>query len=160
MSWLPEGHDAATYAWVREYVLNYTELGYTQRSKDRVWVVVCFDVWTDVNGPDRELYGNLIYSQGDYGSYDLWEKELCFDSRRGAQAHADERNARSRERTGDETTDIWMPANLGDLDRFETAYLDGRGLLTRGRFRGSDRALAARARFWTEYFERTTKEST
>lgn len=149
MSWL-NGRPLtyATYGWVRDHILEITELGYTQQSKDRVWVVLCFDVWSE-----NSLYGNPIYSCGDHGSYDLWEDELCFSSRHAAQVHADERNAAIRAHSNEPDVDIWMTANLGDLDRFDNAYLAGRGLITRGKFRGSDRALHARARFWAEWLE-------
>lgn len=152
-----------TYDQARDQILEPTYLGYTQKSKDRLWVVMCFDVWSDPQGDPEglDLYGNPIYAQENDASYDLWEEELVFTTRREAEEWAEQRNERTRARLREKgedwvDVDIWMACNLGDLDRFDNAYLDRGELITSGKFRGSDRALSNRARFWTEYFQRNT----
>lgn len=124
------------YAEALKMILEPTDLGYTQKSLDRLWTVFHFDIWS----PDEWRGCRLYYtsSGNTYTSYEMWRLELLWTSRAEAEAFA--RTVRERY---DKVLPPAEPApnvyviNLGDMRRQE------RGASPK--FRGSDRAIAALA---------------
>lgn len=95
-------------------IIDHTDIGYTQKSQDRIWVIATVD---DVS-PD-EWYGNWLYMiEPGLSSYDLWSDELCFTSLREAKQYiATEVPEKVRE--------YWYPLNLGDEARYENSVING-----------------------------------
>lgn len=123
---------------VRAEILEHTEIGHTQKSQDRIWVIATIEDgaggWAD---DYPELIGNPVYlfADGQTSCYDIWDDGACFLSRREAEAWLDAVMPEPYRQK-------WYVVNYGDGHRFEQAYFngdiayDGDGF--RPKFRGSD----------------------
>lgn len=113
-------------------VLETTELGWTLKSLDKIWLAATVETDTD---DYPELAGNAVFATVEKaGSYELWSDVACFRSRREAETFI--------ESMGKPYNDWWFPLNHGDLTRWEHAFLNGqiRDLTGRGyrpKYRGS-----------------------
>lgn len=137
-----------TWDLARAYVLDHTELGYTQKSLDRLWHVATVE---DGSGgwafEHPEFIGNVIYLyvDGRTSSYDLWDDAACFTTYRAARAWLDQVVPESHRA-------LWTTVNSGDQTRFERAYFareipyNGEGF--RPKFRGSDRYFEMHTEIW------------
>lgn len=137
-----------------------TGISWTLASQDRYWAVFYYD--DSENQPEAYRHSRVFLGAvGDPDSYDLIDPSPVFTRRSEAEAFAQVRrdwlDSRGLE------TQIFV-INLGDDARWERAILgmasghrDEKVFLTRGRFRGSDAALAELNRrwklLWPEEFE-------
>lgn len=131
--------------WHEAYrtVIEFTEIGYTQKSCDRIWHIVSVEDG-DPRGAVRdkiaESYkGNWIYLAEGFTSYDPMDETLCFLSWREAHKYLT--------KIPEEYRGYWHTVNLGDMLRHERRYLDYRDVGLNGegftpKFRGSDAAFA------------------
>lgn len=123
--------------------LEPTELGYSRKSAQRIWMIVSVD-----DDPDaKDYYGNWLYLiDGHYNndkstlsSYETWENELIFMSRKEAQEYIDGMPEKRRK--------DWHTVNLGDIYREEDRYFDRKPFIPK--FRGSDKAFRLRKQHTT-----------
>jgi len=136
-----------TYAQARNEVLETTEIGYTLRSQDRLWLAFMFDTWSE-----DEWWGNRLYFINAQAtedgadlrtSYDLFEDEVLWTTRREAEAHAEAmRDLIQRSAPLEHRDDYRVYViNLGDDRRAEREYLEG--VPFKAHFKGSEAAVEA-----------------
>lgn len=128
-----------TYDEARGAVLEYTEMGYSVASQDKLWVCFIFDLTSE-----DEWYGNRLYPVHlKLWSYDMDGNCLVWTRRAEAEAFRLKYNA-SRENVADAPKMYVM--NWGDDARFEACII-GRdtGAVTRRtpKFAGSREAWQA-----------------
>lgn len=128
-----------TWGEVYGTVIEFTELGYTQKSCDRIWHIVTVETGDGGDEITKAYKGNWLYLAEKFTSYDPMDGTLCFLSRREAQAYRDTLSESVRHH--------WHTVNLGDMLRHERAYLGGQPVHLDGsgftpKFRGSDDAFA------------------
>lgn len=109
-----------TWDEARNDIIETTEIGYTLKSLDKIWVAATIEDgssgWAKEN---PEWIGNPIYATVDKaGSYEIWDTVACFTSRRECEAFI--------ESFGDPYRWWWFPLNMGDETRWEHKYLDGK----------------------------------
>lgn len=106
-----------TYREALDRILEYTTIGYTQKSQDKIWLLVAID---DDTTPGRSFpagYGNLVFlldervHPGPTMSYEIDDDVVVFTTKREAQAYLDG----MPEPYGLN----WMTFNLGDYNRYE-----------------------------------------
>lgn len=121
-------------------LLETTEIGYTIASQDRLWTVFIFDLWSS----DEYRY-NRLFTQGigEPWSYDPWDKELFWTTRREAEAFAERMREHLAAAGGDQPTVYVM--NWGDDARWEAQLIGRYGTPTRStpKFAGSREAWDA-----------------
>lgn len=147
-----------TYREALNSVIEYTEMGYTVRSQDRLWIVFIFDLWSDGDWADFR-YNRLYPLQPDPASASAsglsWAYDLDMDGVRvwtsrweaeAAAAELRERLVRSGRSDESEPSEAYV-MNLGDDARWEALVLGGRpgGVTTRvqPKFKGSRAAWTA-----------------
>lgn len=135
-----------TWSEAYDTILEFTELGYTQKSSDRIWHIVTVETGEDDDEISQAYKGNWLYLAEKFTSYDPMDETLCFLSRREAQTY--------RDGLAEHVRDHWHPVNLGDMLRHERRYLshrdvglDGEGFTPK--FRGSDAAFALKRKVGT-----------
>jgi hypothetical protein len=106
-----------TWREAQETFLETTELGWTQKTLDKLWVAATID-----NGSTKAwpcLKGSILYATVDKAaSYELWDDVACFRRRYEAQCFI--------ESMGEPYVQWWHPLNVGDETRWEHQYLDGK----------------------------------
>lgn len=138
--------------------LNTTEMGYTIASQDRYWTAFIFDIWSSEDGEDADLKGSRLFSQGlgEPWSYEMWDSELLWTTRREAEAFAQQVREQWTERIGGEAGEVYV-INWGDDARYEAWVLGGRDGGGRVRqtpkFKGSERAIEAMREAHRRYWE-------
>lgn len=130
-----------TYNEALNSIIEHTEIGYTLRSQDRLWVVFAFDLESE-----DEFRYNRVYTRGigkGWG-YDLTiPGVLCWTSRWEAEAFA--RRLRNHLTTPDGTPKVYV-MNLGDSARYEAQIIghdNGREVRSTPKFKGSEQAWDA-----------------
>jgi hypothetical protein len=112
-----------TWTVARHTIIETTEIGYTVASQDRLWTVFIFDVWSE-----DEYRHNRLFTQGigEPWSYEMWDKELVWTSRREAEVFADQMRAylAAHNQTDEDPPPVYV-MNWGDDARYE-ARLIGR----------------------------------
>lgn len=119
-------------------VLEYTEIGYTQKSQDRLWTCFIVDSWSE-----DLLRGNRLYFNARGMSYDMWDIEWVWTSRAEAEAFRAETQEMfdaEAKRRGEEPIRVYV-INWGDDHRFEESIVNG-SRIERGKFAGSTEAIA------------------
>ncbi len=74
-----------TYLGAQETILENTEMGYTLKSQDKLWMVFWFDTWSE----DSLKYNRVFPVSEEMGSYEMWEDELCWTTRTEAETYAE-----------------------------------------------------------------------
>jgi len=118
-------------------VVEPTEIGWTQKSCDRIWHLVTVEDGQEGDRISKFYKGNWIYLAERFTSYDPMDETLCFSSRREAVQYLAAMPPKYRVH--------WHTINLGDMLRQERAYFTGQsGLHGEGftpKYRGSDAAF-------------------
>jgi hypothetical protein len=139
-----------TYNQALDTIIENTEIGYSIRSQDRLWICFIYDLWSD--GDLAELRFNRLYPMGlsQPLSYDKFsDGVLMWTTRDEAESYA----ARWRKYLDDvarldddpdaEKTEVYV-MNLGDDARFEDQVLGGyKRARTQPKFAGSRDAWQA-----------------
>lgn len=125
-----------TYNEALATIIDYTEIGYTVASQDRLWIVFTFDTWST-----DEFRYNRIYTRGigNGWAYDLDIEALVWTSRREAEKYAEALRARGQ-------GENYYVMNLGDDARLESLFIgrdNRRRVRDTPKFKGSEEAWSA-----------------
>jgi hypothetical protein len=133
-----------TYRDAQATILEPTYIGYTQVSKDKIWLIVTVDDDADPERRFKSAYGNWLFlTEHDQLSYELDDDVLVFTRRREAQEHLDSVRyaARSPMIRRIARQGHFYTLNRGDESRREDFVLGDRES-AEPRFAGSKDALA------------------
>lgn len=150
-----------TYNQALSSVIEYTEMGYTIASQDRLWTVFIFDTWSD--GDERSLRYNRLFSRGigKGWCYDIDIDGLMWTSRHEAEAFAEklrEHLAQSWTEADGEAPEVFV-MNWGDDTRYEATLLGRYGARPRSipKYKGSGRAWEAMIEMGKRWIEFNTQ---
>ena len=122
-----------TYQTMKELDPETTEVGFSQRWKDKYWVIVYIDPTGRLDGWYflAKYRSSFIVSDSPYS-----DNTVVFDRRWKAEKFAKEEGLSSH----------YYLINLGDLSRRVDYYFHHKDSLLSGKFKGSQEALVAMAR--------------
>lgn len=154
-----------TYNQALSSVIEYTEMGYTIASQDRLWTVFIFDTWSD--GDERSLRYNRLYTQGigKGWCYDIDIKCLVWTSRHEAEAFAEKMRehladqwAKAEKPITEEVPEVFV-MNWGDDARYEATLIGRYGSRPRPipKYKGSGRAWEAMIEMGKRWLEFNTQ---
>ena len=130
-----------TYRQAVAEFIETTELGYSIRSQDRLWLVFYYDLYAEGTLRYNRLYPYRSHASAT--SYDLYDDELVATSRREAEEFAAKWSESLRtlyESRGFSAPEVFV-MNMGDDARFEDLILGcKKRARTTPKYKGSERA--------------------